>query len=200
VYAMALNFATPAQEALQDGFNKYGVRENDDGSVDVRFDAMEPGVRKDFEITPEFLRNVVSKDYSKIPVQMDHSESQRANVGYITPDNVKYNDLLQTQIHVPNTGSTIRDDVIADFTHEPPQITDISVSFDSKSIDAERPESRGDPIRLLDGKIKEFSLTPFPAGYDSGGLTPAFSDVIDTNVPEPADSQLSKRQHNLIRK
>jgi hypothetical protein len=205
VCAMQLEFASPKREALTEGFNKHGVRENDDGSVDVRFDAMKPGVRKGFEITPEFLRNVVAKDYGRIPVQMDHSDSQRANVGYVEPDNVKFNDTLRTQIHIPNTGSSVRDDVIADFTHEPPQITDISAAFDRESLEVEAPEKRGEPVRLLDGRFKEFSLTPFPAGYDEGGITPAFSNVVGGEQTGeassgPVTSYLEQRQHNLIRK
>lgn len=209
VFGMNLEFSThPSLLEEDDGFNEYGVRQNDDGSVDVRFAAMEPGVRKGVEITQEFLDNVVSYDYSRIPVQLDHSDSQRANVGYVDPSTLRFTDVLHTQVHIPDTGSSIRDDVIADFTHEPPQITDISVSFDKKSLEIEKPSRRGDPVKFVDARIREFSLTPFPAGYDNGGLTPAFSSAIEKaaldcgcfseeNEPE---SQLITRPHILIQK
>lgn len=206
-FGMNIKFSAPPAAQLGDGFNEYGVRENEDGSVDVRFNAMEPGTRKGINITPNFLNRVVSKDYSRIPVQLDHSDSQRANVGYIDPSNVQFNDLLQIQAHVPNTGSSVRDDVIADFTHEPPLITDISVSFDKKTLEVEAPPTRDGNPTFVDGRFREFSLTPFPGGYDNGGLTPAFSDAVDGiserafsyNEDEgDAESQLVQRPHYLI--
>lgn len=203
-FGINVEFSSPAMEALGDGFNKYGVRENDDGSLDVRFNAMEPGTRRGYEITPEFLQKVTSKDYdSKIPVQLDHSKSQRANVGYIEPGNVKFADgFARVQMHIPNTGSSVKEDVIADFTHEPPAINDASVSFDKDSIEVEPPEERGGAPKFTDGRFKEVSLTPFPAGYDNGGLTPAFSEEVEEfSEPEeaepddtPAESQLVVKQ------
>lgn len=204
-FGMNLEFSTLPKEALGEGFNRHGVRENDDGSLDVRFNAMEPGVRRGAEITPEFLRNVVSHDYSRVPVQLDHSKSQRANVGYIEPDNLAFRDFLQVQAHIPNTGSGIRKDIISDFTHDPPMITDISVAFDPRSVEVEPPSSRDDNPRFVDARIKEFSLTPFPAGYDNGGLTPEFSSAVEKagicscEFEEP-ESQLIKRPHILIKR
>lgn len=204
-FGLNLEFSAPAEEALAEGFNKYGVKENEDGSLDVRFDAMEPGERRGVEITPTFLQRVTRHDYGNIPVQLDHSKSQRANVGYIEPENIQFRDGLRIQAHIPNTGSSFRDDIIADFTHEPPQITDISVSFDPRTVEVEPPASRDEAPKFVDGRIREFSLTPFPAGYDNGGLTPEFSTAVekacikthDFNEPE---SQLIKRPHYLIKK
>ena len=208
-YGMNVRFSAPSAEALTEGFNRYGVRENDDGSLDVRFDAMEPGVRRGIEITPEFLRRTVRKDYDRIPLQLDHSDSQRANVGYIDPGNIQFNSgVLQVQAHIPNTGSEVRNDVIADFKHEPPQITDISVSFAKDSVEIEGGKSRSSTPEFVDGRYREFSLTPFPAGYDDGGLTPAFSSAIDdaidadgdASASDDATSELIQRPHTLIEK
>lgn len=209
-FGINLRFSTPAQQALTEGFNRHGVRENDDGSLDVRFNAMEPGVRRGIEITPEFLRRTTRKDYDRIPLQLDHSDSQRANVGYIEPGKIQFNDLLQIQAHIPNTGSEVRNDIIADFKHEPPQVTDISASFDRESVEVEAPESRDGTPKFVDGRFREFSLTPFPAGYDNGGLTPAFSSAIeevmdfaseaDTSTEEEYESGLIKKPHYLIEK
>lgn len=207
VFGMNLEFSVH-DSMLTDGFNEHGVRANDDGSVDVRFAAMEPGVRRGVEVTEEFLRNVASHDYSRIPVQLDHSQSQRANVGFVDPRNIHTDNFLQTEIHIPDTGSSIRNDIIADFTHDPPQITDISVSFDPRSVEVERPSKRGEPARFVDARLREFSLTPFPAGYDNGGLTPAFSSAVEKTAldcsefsePEEFQSQLITRPHILIQK
>lgn len=204
-FGINLEFTAPPEEALAEGFNRWGVRENEDGSLDVRFDAMEPGTRRGFDITPEFLRRVTSHDYDKIPLQLDHSKSQRANAGYIEPDFLKFDDVMRVQAHIPNTGSSFREDIIADFTHEPPQIQDISVSFDPRTVEVQRPDSRGEAPKFVDARIREFSLTPFPAGYDNGGLTPAFSAAVEKagiesyEFSEP-ESKLIQRPHYLIRK
>jgi len=50
-FGMNIEFSQLPSDALGDGFNRYGVRQNEDGSVDVRFKAMEPGTRKGYEIT-----------------------------------------------------------------------------------------------------------------------------------------------------
>jgi len=204
-YGINVEFASPAAEALGDGFNRYGVRENDDGSIDVRFNAMEPGTRRGYDVTPEFLQRVASKEYSRVPVQLDHSKSQRANVGYIESDNIKFADgFARVQLHIPNTGSSIKEDVIADFTHEPPAINDASFAFDPDTIEVEPPEERGGAPKFVDGRLQEVSLTPFPAGYDDGGLTPAFSEAVDDAVSAngtagnddgPAASQLVVKQY-----
>lgn len=206
-YGINLEFRSPPERAIAEGFNKYGVRENGGGSVDVRFNAMEPGTRRGIEITEDFLQNVVSHDYSRIPLQLDHSKSQRANVGYIEPSNIQFNDgFLQVQATIPDTGNSVREDIIADFTHEPPQIQDISASFNPKTVEVEPPESRDDNPAFIDARFSEFSLTPFPAGYDNGGLTPAFSSAVEKSAIRPdesndePESQLLKRPHILIEK
>jgi hypothetical protein len=184
-------------DSLDDGFNKYGVREHDDGSIDVIFAAMEPGVRKGIEVTDQFLSRVASHNYGgRLPLQYDHSHSQRANVGWIEPENIKFSDnYLRVMAHVPNTGSQIRTDTINDFTHDPPAITDGSVGFDISSIEVERPSSRDEKPRFTDARLQEFSLTPFPAGYDNGGLTPAFSDVVaESMTPIWGESRLQARK------
>lgn len=207
-YGMNLDFAALPREALSEGFNRHGVRENDDGSVDVRFKAMKPGERKGVEITEEFLQNVTRHEYNRIPLQLDHSDSQRANVGYIEPESLRFGgEFLQVQAHIPDTGSSVRTDIISDFTHEPPQVRDISVAYDPRTIEVEK-QGRGEPPRFVDGRIREFSLTPFPAGYDNGGLTPEFSSAVEQafiddeagNGPEDARSQLITRPHVLINK
>lgn len=169
-----------AVEALGEGFNKHGVRERDDGSIDVIFEAMEPGVRHEgtpfeVEITSEYLQQVAAKDYGeRLPMQMNHSWDQADNVGWIYGDRVQFSDgKLRLMGHVPNTGSSVRSDVIADFTHDPPAITDGSVGFDPTSLTAT--EDGSGPPKFTDGRLQEFSLTPFPAGYDDGGLAPEFS-------------------------
>lgn len=207
-FGINVEFRRPVQEALGDGFNEYGVREREDGSIDVRFRAMEPGTRRGIDITPEFLDAVTDYDYGRIPLQLDHSKSQRANVGYIDGEKLKFGDAVQVQAHIPNTGSDMREDIIADFTYEPPQIQDISIGFDPKSIEVERPSKRGENPRFVDGRIREFSLTPFPAGYDNGGLTPEFSAAVEQAAicncsefdEDEAQSQLLKRPHILIKK
>lgn len=210
-FGINVEFASPKIEALGDGFNKYGVRENDDGSIDVRFNAMSPGMRKGYEITPEFLDGLASRTRDRVPVQLDHSKSVRANAGYVEPTNVQFaqeRDHFQLQAHIPNTGSSIRDDIIADFTHEPPAIDDISLSLDPSTVEVETNDD-GAP-RFVDGELKEVSLTPFPAGYENGGLTPAFSEAVDEAVSEfsedddedcdngsDAESQLITRQFTI---
>lgn len=188
------------QDVLGDGFNEYGVRKNEDGSVDVRFKVMEVGTRKGVDITPEFLDTVASYEYGRIPLQLDHSDSQRANVGFARPDNVKFNDgSLQAQVHIPNTGNRLRDDVIADFTHDPPQITDISVGFNPRTLEVERGRGKDNP-EFVDGRIREFSLTPFPAGYDNGGLTPEFSAAVEKATFCGCDDSTDEARSYLVTK
>jgi len=185
-----ITFSVPEVVELEEGFNKYGVREQDDGSIDVIFAAMEPGERKGIEVTESFLRKVASHSYDgRIPLQYDHSHSQRANVGWIEPENVKFGDgFLRVKAHIPNTGSQIRTDTIADFTHDPPAISDGSVGFDFRSIVVEKPNDPNETPKFKNARLQEFSLTPFPAGYDSGGLSPRFSSVID-NFMNPTESE-----------
>ncbi len=181
-----VEFQRPEQDLLDDGFNEYGVRENYDGdeleSIDVIYNAMEPGIRKGVEITPEFLRTVEGNTPDNVPIQYDHSHSQRMNVGYLKK--IKYSDsagMLRKMFNIPNTGSQIREDTIADFTHSTgPQIKDGSVGFDPRSLEFSEPNSDEAKAQFTDGKIIEFSLTPFPAGYDNGGITPKFSQAVES--------------------
>lgn len=163
------------------GFNKYGVRENlnDEGelqSIDVIYRAMEPGVRKNIRITPEFLQKVTDNYSGPIPFQFDHSPSQRANVGTI--QRAFSSDALYLIGNIPNTGSQIRSDTIADFRHDPPAITDGSVGFGRDYEVAY--DDDADEYAFVDATLREFSLTPFPAGYDAGGLSPAFCEAAES--------------------
>lgn len=183
-FGFGLNITFSAPEIIvrdEDGFNEYGVREHEDGSIDVIFAAMEPGERKGIEVTDAFLRRVASHQYGdRLPLQYDHSHSQRANVGWIEPQNIKFADgFLKVMAHIPNTGSQIRTDTISDFTHDPPAISDGSVGFDFSSIKVERSNDRNETPKFVDARLQEFSLTPFPAGYDNGGLSPQFSQSVD---------------------
>lgn len=170
--AFNVSFSLPESLRRPDGFNRYGVKEYEDGSIDVIFAAMEPGVRKGIRITDEFLSNVSRGFSDPIPLQLDHATDQLSNVGHVK--DVKYSDgFLRTLAYVPNTGNSIRSDVISDFTHEPPAINDGSVGF-GNDYRIERNDA-GEP-EFVDATMVEFSLTPFPAGYGSdGGLSPQFA-------------------------
>jgi len=194
-----ITFGVPhaVADSLGEGFNRYGVREHEDGSIDVIFAAMEPGVRRGIEVDEQFLSRVASHNYgSRLPLQYDHSHSQRANVGWIEPANIKFSDgFFRVMGHIPNTGSQIRTDTISDFTHDPPAITDGSVGFDPRTIKVERPSSKGEKPRFTDARLMEFSLTPFPAGYDNGGLSPQFSEVVaGAMTPVWGESRLTARK------
>jgi hypothetical protein len=202
-FGMNIEFSVPGGivDTLGDGFNQYGVRELEDGSIDVIFSAMEPGVRHEgtpfeVEITAEFLQKVASKSYpERLPLQFDHSKSQRANVGWVYGDRVKFADgYLKVMAHVPATGSQIREDTIADFTHDPPAITDGSIGLDPRSIEVKETRNRKDPAEFTDAVLKEFSLTPFPAGYENGGLSPHFSEVSQPVTPAWGESRLIVRE------
>ena len=176
-----------------DGFNEYGVRENrsDEGeleSIDVVYRAMEPGLRKNIRVTPDFLRSVAA-NFSEVagaPTQYDHSKSQRANVGRISRAWFGSN-ALYLMNNIPNTGSSVRSDTISDFLHEPPAITDGSVGFGRDYEIAYNDET--EEYEFVDATIREFSLTPFPAGYDTGGLSAAFSEAVSTLVDDSGNSE-----------
>lgn len=169
-----VSFSRPSGLGSDTGFNEYGVKEREDGSIDVVFAAMEPGLRKGIRITDKFLARVARNFSNALPMQLDHSRGQLANVGHVK--DVKFSDnFLRVYGHIPNTGNTVRSDVIADFTHEPPAIHDGSVGF-GNDYRMERNDA-GEP-EFVDATMAEFSLTPFPAGYgDSGGLSPQFADA-----------------------
>lgn len=207
-YGLNFSFSQPRQETLKQfdrGFNDHGVRENDDGSVDVIFRAIEAGKRDNgsatFEIPESFLQSTVNDySYNRIPFQMDHSQSQMSNVGHIEGSNVWFSDgAIGLMGHIPNTGNSVREDVIADFTHEPPAIQDGSVQFKPDTVEYEFTDDEN--IRLIEGKMLEFSLTPFPGGYgESGGLSPAFStlsDGVESTDNDSGKSRLRKRNSRL---
>ncbi|ELY49887.1 hypothetical protein [Natronorubrum bangense] len=170
--AFNVSFSLPDELGRPDGFNKYGVKEYEDGSIDVIFAAMEPGLRKGIRITDEFLSSVSQNFSETLPLQLDHDKGQLSNVGHLK--DVRFsNGFLRVLAHIPNTGNTVRSDVIADFTHEPPAINDGSVGF-GNDYRIERNDA-GEP-EFVDATMVEFSLTPFPAGYGSdGGLSPQFA-------------------------
>ena len=172
--SFGVSFSGPLGVELGSGFNEYGVKEYDDGSIDVIFAAMEPGLRKGLRITEDFLDGVARNFSEELPLQLDHSNGQMANVGSVRE--VKFTDgFLRVLGHVPNTGNSVRTDVIADFTHDPPAISDGSVGF-SNDYRIERNDD-GEP-EFVEASMSEFSLTPFPAGYgSSGGLSPQFADA-----------------------
>lgn len=201
------SLASPGDSALEDGFNEYGVRENfaDDGetleSIDVIFGAMAPGVRKGVEVTPSFLKRVAGNYNRSIPLMLDHSQGQLKQTGKVT--DVKYSEAqgnLRLMANIPDTGNTIKSDVIADFTHEPPAIEDGSVGFDHKSLEFDDPESDDALAKFVDGDLEEFSLTPFPAGYDeNGGLSPRFSERLDSFLETSEnDSEMEDSESQLV--
>lgn len=168
--------ATTLHEPVTDGFNEYGIKKNfEDGelvSVDAVYEAMEPGPPKDrngVRITESFLRNVASKDYSDRPPHlMDHRTDTLSHIGFV--EDVWFNDdrgKLMVQARTYNTGADTHDEIVKRLTHEPPAITDGSLGF-GQSYEAV--ENEDDERELVDGKIQEFSTTPFPGGYDEGGL------------------------------
>lgn len=178
--------------ALADGYNEYGVKEvyNDDGELDrveFLFEAMQPGdpeSRNGFDITADFLQNVAGHDYStEVPFQMSHDRDQRSNAGYI--DGAWFNsDALRLHGYVPNTGNALRTDVIADLTHHPPALRDGSVSF-GRTFDYVITDEGH--VRPTDARLQEFSATPFPGGYDDGGLKAQFMQAaVDAGVLDEA--------------
>jgi hypothetical protein len=166
-----------ALEPLTDGFNKYGIKRNTDDkgnlvSVDALFEAMEPGEPKDrngVRITEDFLQQLAEKDYSDDPPYlMDHERATSAHVGFVK--DVWYDDdkqKLMVQARAFNTGAESTNEVVNRLTHEPPLIRDGSVGL-GKAYEASVNEDS--ERELVDGTIQEFSTTPFPGGYDDGGL------------------------------
>lgn len=164
-------------ETEKEGFNEFGVRENygDDGellSVDAVYEAMEPGPPEDrngFRVTANFLRTIANKSYERDPpFMMDHSENTLSQIGFMKDvwfDEQKEKLMVLTRTY--NTGGDIHDEIINRLTHEPPATPGGSVGLNQSysAIENERGE-----LELIDGRIEEFSTTPFPGGYDEGGL------------------------------
>lgn len=177
-----------------EGFNEHGVRvnktqEGEIESVDAIWEAMEPGEpskRNGVRITLEFLKSVSEKDYSgREPFMLAHSRDPLAQVGYVP--HVWFSDRrekLMLMTRTPNTGATAKEDVIAEMTYDPPQLTDGSVSFQHQFTMEINDD--GEP-ELVDGKLTEFSITPFPGGYDEGGLAAAFAEEATELAQEYAE-------------
>jgi hypothetical protein len=169
-------FGTPLDVDL-DGFNEYGVRENrsDEGDleyVDVVYEAMQPGPpenRNGVRITSEFLQRVASKEYEdSTPYMLGHSEQPLDEIGKL--QRVWFDQSvgkLMVMNRVFNTGAATHDEVVNRLTFEPPTMTDGSIGFGNQYEAVEN--EAGEP-ELIDGEIREFSTTPFPGGYDDGGL------------------------------
>lgn len=176
------------EERVGDGFNEHGVRENidDDGdlaSVDVIYEAMEPGPpdrRNGVRITDEFLGKVAGKDYSARPPHLkDHDDKDTfAKIGDVRDAwfSERLNKLM-LMTRTPNIeGSQNHQEAVARYTHDPPSITDGSLGFGNQ-YEAVR-NADGEP-EMRDGKFREFSTTNFPGGYDEGGVNAAFAEAIE---------------------
>lgn len=171
-------FGNPDPEALVEGFNKYGVRENygEEGeeleSIDVVFRAMEPGPPEDrngFRITEDFLDKVAEKDYQSPPFKVSHNDNALQQLGRMK-EVFRQGDGLYVRTNIPNTGSSAKNDAIADFTHEPPALRDGSLGF-GRHFEVEM-NGDGEP-EPVDGTISEFSVVSVPGGYDDGGVEAA---------------------------
>lgn len=167
------------------GFNEHGVRINYDDddnihSVDVLFEAMEPGPpkrRNGVRITADFLRRVGEKDYSNEP---PHLKDHRAKDTFADLGRVKdvwfseQHQKLLLMTRVPNTGAPTHTEAVARYTFEPPAIRNGSVGFGNQYT-AIRNED-GEP-ELQDATLREFSTVNFPGGYDEGGVATAFAEA-----------------------
>lgn len=204
--AFSASFGNPDAAALAEGFNQYGVRENldDEGnlrSVDVNYEAMEPGEpdnRNGVRITEEFLRNVGEKEYTgSEPFMLDHNKKTLSKAGHVrkvwfSEDAGK----LMVQSRIPNTGAQTHDELIKRFTYEPPTVTNGSVGF-GDSYTAIRNDD-GEP-QLQDGRLREFSTTPFPAGYEEGGLRASFAEsAVEAAESIPQDFNLDMEDRSKI--
>lgn len=186
-----IQLGAPTADLLEDGFDEFGIRKNqrEDGSlesIDVRFRAMEPGIRKEIEVDGDFLSGVAAGFSEPLPAMLDHDHDQLSQVGWV--NRVLYTDALGLEVNIPNTGSSVKSDVISDFTHDVPQIQHGSVGFDPATIEFAESEDESALARFASADLIEFSFTPFPAGYDEGGLSPAFSEAVDLFVSEQATS------------
>lgn len=187
--AFAARGVTPKQKELTHEFNEYGIRKNFDESdnlisVDAVYEAMEPGPpadRNGVRITTEFLKNVADKDYSdKPPYLMDHTKKTLSQIGFVK--DVWFNESTQklmVMARAYNTGSQTHNEIISRITNEPPVIKDGSIGL-ANSYESEH-NDEGEPV-LTDAKIQEFSTTPFPGGYDDGGLK-QYQDSDDPSEP-----------------
>jgi len=187
--AFAASTVAPKRQEIVSEFNQYGIRKNtnDEGdlvSVDAVYEAMEPGPPEDrngARITSEFLKKLAEKDYSNNPpYMMDHTKKTLSQIGFVK--DVWFNENTETLMVMArayNTGSQTHDEVINRLTFEPPTVTDGSVGLDD-SYEYEKNDDG--EIELTDARIREFSTTPFPGGYDEGGLVSYEEDASEAPV------------------
>lgn len=185
------------EDRIGGDFNEYGIRQNTDDegdltSVDVIYEAMEPGPperRNGVRITDEFLKRVAGKDYSKEPPHLKDHEGKDtfSRIGRVK--NVWFDEQTQKLLLMTRTPnikqSPTYQEAIARYTYEPPEITDGSVGL-GKNYEARR-NSDGEP-ELVDGKLREFSTVNFPGGYDEGGVSAAFAEAIEEAIAEFDDA------------
>lgn len=187
----SIDLSAPDPKALAEGFNQYGVRETDD-RVEFIFEAMQTGMRNGVKITEDFLKTVASNFENEAPVQIDHDRSMESNVGRVTE--MWFSDgALRLRGYVPKTGANTHQEFIQRFTFSPPQVQNGSVGFGMQYELSE--DDDGNPM-LVNGTMQEFSLLPFPGGYDesTGGLKAQFeqayqqyqdeADGTDDDTPE----------------
>lgn len=181
------------QERVGVGFNEHGVRKNFDGnddleSVDVVFEAMEPGPperRNGVRITEEFLDKVAGKDYSPNPPHLkDHNDKDTfSNIGEVR--DAWFSDRLNKLMLMTRTpnieGSRNHQEAVARYTHNPPAIRDGSLGF-GQNYEAVMNDD-GEP-EMKDGKFREFSTVNFPGGYDEGGVNTAFAEAVEEQAVE----------------
>jgi hypothetical protein len=179
----------PKRHEIVSEFNEFGIRKNRDSdgelvSVDAVYEAMTPGPPKDrngVRITSEFLESIASKDYSNDPpYMMDHSQNTLSQIGFVK--DVWFNsstDTLMVMTRAYNTGSQTHDEIIKRLTFEPPTIDDGSLGL---ADDYDYEQNEDGEIVLADGRIKEFSTTPFPGGYDEGGLKTSYDESESSEV------------------
>lgn len=171
--SFSVSLEAPDTQALSEGFNRHGVKEDED-RVEFVFEAMQPGMRRGVKITEDFLRQVAENFDSEIPLMAFHDKRQLSR-GNIT--DMWFSDgALRLRGYTPKTGARSHDEVIKRFTFDPPQIEDGSVGF-GRSYEIDQDED-GNPM-LTDAQAQEFSLTHFPGGYDeeTGGLKAQFAEA-----------------------
>jgi hypothetical protein len=185
------------EERVGTGFSDHGVRKNTDEegnveSVDVIYEAMEPGPperRNGVRITEEFLKDVADKDYTPNPPHLkDHNDKDTfSRIGEVR--DVWFSerlDKLMLMTRTPNIeGSRNHQEAVARYTHDPPAIRDGSLGFGS-NYEAVR-NSDGEP-EMKSGKFREFSTVNFPGGYDEGGVNTAFAEAIEDSETKFDDS------------
>jgi hypothetical protein len=172
--SFSIDLSSPGQNALEEGFNRYGVKDTED-RVEFVFEAMQPGMRNGFKITEDFLKTVASNFEKEAPAQVDHDRSMLMNAGRIT--DMWFSDgALRLRGYVPKTGADTHQEFVDRFTFDPPQVQNGSVGFGMQFELSE--DDDGNPMPV-DGTMQEFSFLPFPGGYDesTGGLKAQFEEA-----------------------